>query len=85
LHEENWTSAAIDGARISAHTAEILVSIDGRIAEEAKVPVLEAIWQAQNWLARARELFPQGRVTSVHVVGSGPDGREDQAGGIILP
>jgi hypothetical protein len=77
VFEENFTSAAIDGVRISAAVAGVLVSLDSRLADDQRAAILEALDQARNWLDAARAALPVP-ATSVHVVRA-------SAGGLIVP
>ncbi len=67
VHQENWSSAALDGARIAAGTAGILIAGDPTIPPGTKDEILEALEQAQNWLDAARQAFVV-KTTSLRVV-----------------
>ena len=70
VFEENYASAAIDGARIAAVTASVLVSMDMRLDDRHRALILDKIQEARAWLDAARELLPV-ETTSVHVVSGG--------------
>lgn len=53
-HEESYTSAAIDGARIACVTAEILVSLDSNLPEDRKEVLCGCIQEARRYLDVAR-------------------------------
>jgi hypothetical protein len=79
VFQETITSAAIDGARISAITAQTLVEMDPTLSDELREEIVVNIEAARIYLDQARKLF-QVRSTSVHVVsGAGAHG------GIIVP
>lgn len=67
VFEENITSAAIDGVRIGAITAQALIELDPRLAEDHKLYLLRCIEGAREWLDAAREAMPV-ETTSLHVV-----------------
>lgn len=71
VFEENITSAAIDGVRISAVTAQALIELDPRLAEDHKVYLLRCLEGAREWLDAAREALPV-ETTSLHVVTQNP-------------
>lgn len=67
---ENYTSAALDGARISAATAQFILEIDAEIPESRKQFIREAIETAREYLDLARANLPV-ITTSVHIVSGG--------------
>lgn len=73
---ETFTGAAIDAARISVSTAQILVSLDRGLDEPTRVRLLDHLQEGLTWLHAARELMPVERPTSIHVA---------PASGIIIP
>jgi hypothetical protein len=82
VYQESFTSAAVDGARISCVTASVLVQLDKRIIEEGRREfILEQIELARQFLDIARKALPDGPVTSVHIVGA----NEAAGSGLIIP
>lgn len=73
---ETFTGAALDAARITTSTAQILVSLDRGLPPELRSEIMERLERGLEWLHAARELMPAGEPTSVHVV---------RPGGIIVP
>lgn len=68
IFTESFTTAAIDGARISAHTAGLLVHLDEAMPADNKDQVASAIMEACQWLDVARAALPPTETTSVHLV-----------------
>lgn len=68
LHQENPTSVAIDGARISCFLAITLVSLDRRLDEDRRAALLQSLVIAGDALDSARENFPV-IITSLHMAG----------------
>ncbi len=66
-HQESLTSAAIDGARISAFIALNIILADPEIAPERKGELLAGMTDAMSALDFVRERFPL-ITTSQHIV-----------------
>lgn len=75
---EQFSGAAIDAARISASTAQILVSLDETLPPDLRAEILSRLEEGLQWLHAARELMPVENATSVHIIPA-------ERPGIIVP
>lgn len=65
---EQFSGAAIDAARISTSTAQILVALDETLPPDLREEIMSRLEEGLQWLHSARELMPVKNATSVHII-----------------